>query len=276
MNDMIYKLIEFYIKNTIKNKNKVGRPNKKHLKHYIKVIFNTLKTGIQWKYLKEELHYTTYHKKFLLWNSYNVFQNVYYILIKILEHNNILNKNILKELYIDSTMIKNIKGSEFIGPNHYDRNRNGNKISIVVTSNGIPLGMTLSTSNVHDISIVEDTIDDIKVNIVGSKLGADKGYISEALKDKLKKQRNIDLITYKRKNTKKILNNNEIKFLNKRYIVENTFSWLKNNKKLINRFETKALNFEQYWYLSFINLIFNKFKTLQCELLDIKIACLCL
>jgi hypothetical protein len=38
-------------------------------------------------------------------------------------------------------MIKNIKGTEIIGTNHYDRKEN--KVSILVTKNGISLGMYL-------------------------------------------------------------------------------------------------------------------------------------
>jgi hypothetical protein len=30
-------------------------------------------------------------------------------------------------------MTKNINKKEYIGPNHYDRNKNGNKISIIFT-----------------------------------------------------------------------------------------------------------------------------------------------
>ena len=54
-------------------------------------------------------------------------------------------------------MTKNINGHKFIGSNHYDRNRNGNKISIVVTKHGIPIGIKLETSNVHDINIICNT-----------------------------------------------------------------------------------------------------------------------
>ena len=68
-----------------------------------------------------------------------------------------------KDLYIDSTMTKNINGSEYIGPNHYDRNKNGNKISIVVTKTGIPIGLKLAPSNIHDINLVEDTLDNISI-----------------------------------------------------------------------------------------------------------------
>jgi transposase len=261
MNKFIIELIKFYL-SKFPNKSTKGRHNEREIEHYIEVIYKVLRTGSQWKHINSPLHYTTYHKKFIKWNNHNLFQNVFYIIIKLLKHENILDNDFLKDLYIDSTMIKNIRGVEFLGSNHYDRNRNGNKVSIVVTKNGIPLGMSLSTSNIHDINLVENTLDDIKIKIVGSRLGGDKGYISKKLKDKLQNEKNITLITNLRDNSKELLNDEEKSFLKKRHIVENTFSWLKNNKKLINRYEANALNFEQNWYFSFINLITNKYKDL--------------
>lgn len=46
-----------------------GRHNKESIDHYIDVICYVLKTGIQWNQLREKLHYTTYHKKFMKWNK---------------------------------------------------------------------------------------------------------------------------------------------------------------------------------------------------------------
>lgn len=226
MNKFLIELIKFYI-NKIPNKNTKGRKNEKDIEHYIEVIYKVLRFGSQWKNINSPLHYTTYHKKFIKLNNNNLFQNVFYIIIKLLKYENILNNDFLKDLYIDSTMIKNIRGVEFLGSNHYNRNRKGNKVSIVVTKNGIPLGMPLSTSNIHDINLVEDTIDDVKIKIVGSRLGDDKGYISKKLKDKLKNEKNIDLVTNLRDNSKESLKDNEKIFLKRRHIVENTFSWLK-------------------------------------------------
>jgi len=123
-----------------------GRPDKEEIDHYIDIIFKVIKTGIPWKALKEKLHYTTYFKKFSKWNNLNLFENIHKIIIKIL-----YNKDLLfidnKDLYIDSTMIKNINGYEYLGSNHYDRNRNGNKISIIVTKTGIPIGLKLAPAN---------------------------------------------------------------------------------------------------------------------------------
>jgi len=84
-------------------------------------------------------------------------------------------------------MIKNINDSEYIGSNHYDRNKNGNKISIIVTITSIPLRLKLAISNIHDINLDEDTIDNILIKIIGYRIGTYKGYISNNLK-KIKKR----------------------------------------------------------------------------------------
>lgn len=256
----MYKILNMYL-NSISNKNNVGRPNKMDNKHYIDNILHVLKTGIQWKEINSTLHYTTYHKKFINWSNNKVFQNVFYILIKLLKLKNKINEQVIKDLYIDSTMIKNNRGIDLLGPNHYDRFRKGNKISIVVTNTGIPLGMTMNKSNVHDINLVEDNLDDITIKIVNSRLGGDKGYNSSKLKNNLK-VKNISLVYYPKKNSNIILSNEDKIFLKRRYIVENTFSWLKNNKRLSNRYDANSNNFIQFWYLGFIKLITNRYNKL--------------
>ena len=264
INNLNKRLINLYLKEINYGNKSItkGRPCKEEINHYIDVIFKVIKTGIPWKILNEKLHFSTYHKKFVKWNNLDLFENIHKIIIKLLN-----NKNLLfidnKDLYIDSTMTKNINGSEFIGSNHYDRNRNGNKISIVVTKHGIPIGLKLETSNVHDVNIVNDTIDNISIKIVGSRLGADKGYISSTLKNNLKINKNIDLITCNKSNSKNNINTiEENNFLKGRYIIENTNTWIKDYRRVNNRYEKKALNYEQLIFFSINNIILNKFKDL--------------
>jgi hypothetical protein len=264
INNLNKRLIKLYLKeinygNSTINK---GRPDKEEIDHYIDIIFKVIKNGIPWKSLNEKLHFSTYHKKFVKWNNLNLFENIHKIIIKLLYNKNLLLNN-NKDLFIDTTMIKNINGSEYIGPNHYDRNKNGNKISIIVTKTGIPLGLKLAPSNIHDINLVEDTIDNISIKIIGSRIGADKGYISNNLKKKLKKDKDIDLITCNKSNTKNNLNTDEEnKFLEGRYIIENLNTWIKNYRRVRNRYEKNALNYEQIIFFSINNIIINKFKDL--------------
>jgi transposase len=265
INNLNKKLINLYLKEINYGNKSItkGRPDKEEVDHYINVIFKVIKTGIPWNSLTEKLHFSTYHKKFVKWNNLNLFENIHKIIIKLLNSRNLLFDNNNKDLYIDSTMTKNINGHEYIGPNHYDRNRNGNKISIIVTKSGIPLGLKLEPSNIHDINIVNDTIDNISVKIVGSRIGGDKGYISTDLKNNLKKNKDINLITCNKSNAKNNINTvEENNFLKRRYIVENTNAWIKDYRRVNNRYEKKALNYEQLIFLSINNIILNKFKLL--------------
>ena len=63
-------LIKLVINSTIpKDIRNRGRKNKYPLDHYIETIDYVLRTGIQWHELNAKLHYTTYHKKLLLWTT---------------------------------------------------------------------------------------------------------------------------------------------------------------------------------------------------------------
>ena len=62
--------------------------------------------------------------------------------------------------------------------------------------------MNLTSSNIHDIHLVNDLIDRIHIKIVGSKLVGDKGYNSMKLKKEVKK-RGVDLIYPMKKGSKK-------------------------------------------------------------------------
>ena len=131
INNLNKRLINLYLKEINYGNKSItkGRPDKEEINHYIDVIFKVVKIGIPWKALNEKLHYTTYFKKFSKWNNLNLFENIHKIIIKILNNRDLLFVD-NKDLYIDSTMIKNINGYEYLGSNHYDRNRNGNKILV--------------------------------------------------------------------------------------------------------------------------------------------------
>ena len=58
----IVKLVQKYLL-----RKKKRRPSLKSIEHYVSVIFQVLRTGMQWNELKEDCHYTTYHKKFVEW-----------------------------------------------------------------------------------------------------------------------------------------------------------------------------------------------------------------
>lgn len=193
MSKKINQIILMYVNLLDHLKIKTGRPNKLKQSEYLKEILYVLRTGIQWKYLRGELHWSTYYKKFSKWSNDQVFQNCFEIVSKILKKQKYLKKESYENLYVDSSMIKNVRGSDVTGVNHYDRGRQGNKSSLIVTREGIPISFELFKSNIHDVNTLESQIANLKIRIVGSRLMGDKGYNSKRLEEKLKKKDQFDL-----------------------------------------------------------------------------------
>ena len=234
--------------------NKISKRRLKlNINNYLDEIDKVLKYGNPWRSINHyQLHYTTFYKFFNRLVRYNIFKKLHNKITKMY-----YKKNNYKNLFIDSTMIKNINGHDFTGANHYDRNRKGNKISVIVNDKGIPISLHLSTSNIHDSKLIEKTINNTSIQIISSRLIADKGYINSKLKRKLKKKK-ISLIYPYRKNQKKNNTTFEKNLLKGRYIVENYFGWLKQYRRVQQRYDSIAINYMNFIYLASINLIIKK------------------
>ena len=225
--DIIYKL---YNKT---NKHLSGRKLKFNLKFYLSEIFTILKLGIPWRTLKSDAHYTTIYKFYKKLVKQNIFKTAFDISVKIYYKTN-EKINEIKNLFIDSTMIKNINGCELLGRNHYDRNRLGNKITVLVDEKGIPVSIFISKANVYDSKITEQAINNASIKIIHKRIIGDKGYISNKTKNKLKNKR-ISLIYPYRKNQQLKNSTFQKNLLKKRHIVENFFSWLKRYRRFLSK-----------------------------------------
>jgi transposase len=198
----------------------------------------------------------------MLFTKHHIFESTHNIIIQLLKKKNILNKDSLKNLFIDSTMIKNICGKDTYGPNHFDRSKNGSKVTIVVTDKGIPLGMSISKSNTGDTLEVLPTIDSIKIKIIHSRIYADKGYISKNLVQNLKLDYKIKFITPHKSNqiNKISLTKYDKEQLSKRNIVENFFSWFKGQRRIRLRYDSYIKTYKEFSYLALIKIITLKIK----------------
>ena len=159
-------------------------------------------------------------------------------------------------------MIRNKQGIECIGRNYSDKFKNGTKSSVICTKNGIPISLICVPSNIHDINTVEETIKNSIIKLNNFKIGGDKGYKSEKIKNKLKKNNNINFITDHKTNSIIKNSNKDKEFLKKRHIIENLFSWLKNKKRIQLRYDKTKKNYEQFTYFSFGLIVENKFKNI--------------
>jgi transposase len=155
-------------------------------------------------------------------------------------------------------MIKNINGRENLGRNHYDRNRKGNKITVLVNEFGMPVSLTVAAANTHDSKLIMSSINSSTVKIVRSRIIADKGYINARIKRKLRRSANISLIYPYRRNQNRNNTTFEKNLLKKRHIVENFFSWLKKYRRIQQRYDCTSIIYLNFVYFGTANLMINK------------------
>ena len=164
-----------------------------------------------------------------------------------------------KNFFIDSTMIKNVQGSEKVGPNHYDRNKNGTKVTAIVDDLGAPMCFNINKANESDVKITIPIMKKLKfdnVNVI-----SDKGYICLENKTILSKK-GINLIyPYRRnQNLKNIAS--EIVLMRKRNIVEIFFSWFKQFRRIRNRYDRKIICYKNFVLLGLTYIVYRKYKEL--------------
>jgi hypothetical protein len=208
---------------------------------FVKAFIKRLKTGNTWYNLQNEfkISKTHLHRVFTLWSDFNVFKNVYNTFLK--KYKCYIDND---EVYIDSSIIINKYGyTNTTGINTYEaRKHRSNKISCIVSKNGIPLGIKVTNSQIHDIKILYDTL---PKKTFFTKLIGDKGYISKSIKKQLKRNRRIDLITNYRKNQKNKIHTD----ISSRISIEHFNSLIKQNRIINIRYDKSLESYENIVYL---------------------------
>ena len=244
----------------IKNTNR-GRPSTYSNKTYLDAIFYVLKEGIGWNYIRG-LCVTgdAIRKVYNKWVNMNVFQLSWRILLDIYSEF----KLDFNDVYIDASHIKNYMGTEVIGGNHSDRFRKATKISIIVDDIGVPIGIHMDRSNVHDVKLAPKTIENINVPIDTTEyIIGDKGYISSNLNDIIANKYKAKLIVPRKKKYKieGKIRGRKPKYehkLKNRFVVERTYSWFKHYTILFRRKDKKISTFTSFIFMGASNIIANK------------------
>jgi len=140
--------------------------------------------------------------------------------------------------------------------------KKGSKRSLLVDAHGIPLSIVASGAHVHDVKLLEPTLDQIVVerppaqNPPKEHLCADRAYTGEpawkAIEDRHYKphvRQRSEEIAAKRRNPRARA---------RRWVVERTHSWLNRYRKLLVRFEKTALSFEGLLELACALIVFRQ------------------
>ena len=227
-----------------------GRKNIYLYKEIITIFLTRLETNLTWDRLSViyNISKSNINSIFSKWTNYGVFKNAYNKFLK--KYKLYINN---EEAYIDSTTILNKYGYvNTTGFNSFESKKHKcNKLSIISSSNNIPLGIKIGPGNIHDINLLIDTLPK-KINF--KILYADKSYNSIKLKQNLLINKKVKLIYPYKKNQIDINTIENKNGLKNRARIEHVNNFIKQNKALNYRYEKDILNFESLVYLGCLKL----------------------
>jgi len=223
---------------------KGGRP-RADLRGVADAIFYRLRTGCQWKAIPPELAPgSTAHQYFQEWSEAGVFDMFWQEALA--AYDDLVGLD-LRWQCVDGAMTKAPLGGQKTGKNPTDRAKRGTKRSLMTDANGIPLGLAVAGANVHDIRLLEQTIDDAWErsprceDCLNEHIALDKGYDSKSVREMLEtvygyiahiKSRGDESKDVKRSARKKA----------RRWVVERTHGWLNRFRGILIRWEKKVQN----------------------------------
>ena len=110
---------------------------------------------------------------------------------------------------------------------------------------GFPVAAHIESASPHEITLVDKTIDNRFMDKTPDCLIGDKAYDSDPLDQRLKAEKDIELIAPHKHNRKrsKTQDGRKLRRYKRRWKVERLFAWLHNFRRLPIRYEYHAENF---------------------------------
>ena len=215
--------------------------------HY---CFIVLRSGMPWRTLEYCMHhnatwYTVFYR-FNQWNKKNVFQKAYERILAIYNKRRAL-KNPIHMMFADTSFIKNIFGTDCLGPSPVDRSRNATKISTICDDLGVVHSLSFHPANKNDCRTLRHTLNKRhRTYWSGKSLCADKGYDTHNCREWLHHNGMIDHIMKKQS----IEPAREVAINNQRMIVENVYAWLDKSRRLLLRYEKMISTYRSFTYMA--------------------------
>lgn len=135
----------------------------------------------------------------------------------------------------------------------------GSKWMVVVDGEGVPLGGAIASASPAEVTLLEPTLETIRVPRGGpgrprskpERVIADRAYDSDPLRERLA-HRGIELIVPFRSNRRwpASQDGRPLRRYRKRWKVERTFAWLNGFRRLVVRYENKVELYEAFFYLA--------------------------
>ncbi|RMD65536.1 IS5 family transposase [Candidatus Parcubacteria bacterium] len=152
---------------------------------------------------------------------------------------------------------RNVHSSKKRGPKVGKTKRGkGSKLMVVADGKGIPMGVSLHSASPHEITLAEETLENVSVPRKGpgrsrknpDRLIADKAYDSEPFRRRLAR-RGIELIAPHKSNRRKAATQDgrSLRRYRKRWKIARTIAWIGNYRRLVVRWDRR-----DDIYLSFV------------------------
>ena len=218
-----------------------------------------LRSGVSWRDLRSVIRgcsASAVYKRFCSWVASGIFERVWQVLLtRYSDRRLATDARWFHDLFIDTTMIKNVGGVDGLGRNPTDRGRLATKMGAIVDAAGIPVAVQFFTANRNDVTTAMDTVAAIQCPIQPTGLlgpdrrykhtiVGDKGYVSKHLQWALS-QSGTRMLTPRKKNnrSKRTMHYDDRQRLRKRHKVENFFCRLDKFKRLHCRHDKTLASF---------------------------------
>lgn len=223
---------------------KGGAP-RKDFRRVADAIFYRLRTGCQWKAIPPSLAPgSTAHRYFQEWTQNGVFEAMWRLALE--EYDELVGLD-WQWQSIDGAMTKAPLGGEKTGPNPTDRAKRGTKRSLATEATGIPTGIAVAAANVHDIKLLQETIENcFEVappcqDDLTEHLCLDKGYQSKAIEELVESVYGYTSHIRSRGEEQRQLKKKDGE-RPRRWVVERTHSWLNRFRGILIRWDKKVEN----------------------------------
>ena len=125
---------------------------------------------------------------------------------------------------------------------------------------GLPVACGIASASPHEVTLVEETIDNGFLEDAPDRLIGDKAYDSNGLDERLREERGIELIAPHLSSRQwKTQDGRPLRRYRRRWKVERLFAWLQNYRRLITRHERHAENFLGFVHLGCICILLRYF-----------------
>lgn len=215
------------------------------LAYVVDRISHVLVTGSQWRNLEVNGgSWKTIHHYFVRWSKANLFKQAFECALKVY----VRTRGLSEHVVADTSFIKNVYGTNCVGPSPFDRGRKATKVSVITDAYGVPLIFTFHPGNKNDSRTLQHTIDKCSVQLRGRTLYADKIYDSRHCSAVMAERGIISAVSKKRTQTSADDNR-------KRIVVEHTFSWLDKFRRILVRFEQHINRLASFHYMAGLEIV---------------------